>query len=237
MEGTLLLLLYFVPTFVAISRDTPNKGSAIVVNVFLGWTIIGWVVALSMAFGKTDKTMSIPNEKFNLPPLPQQVGNSSDAKTELSILLKKLKWPITIKGKIFAISSVLAAAVLLGFFVYENYLKAGPRFSYNVTGEGWFGSSTNPEEDDVSYLKVRKLTDSAGVESYYFVMEITNFSSETSSYAINVALVCDGRKKFQDDFLIKGLSPSESRSKELRISNELKVDRCTATVSVSRDAS
>jgi len=42
---------YLVPTFVAIYRSLPNKGSVIVVNVFLGWTFIGWVVALSMACG------------------------------------------------------------------------------------------------------------------------------------------------------------------------------------------
>jgi hypothetical protein len=76
-----------------------------------------------------------------------------------------------------------------------------------------------------------------GVESYYVVLKITNFSSETSSYAINVALVCDGRKKFEDDFLISRLLPSETKSESMRVSDELRVDRCTATVSVSLDAS
>ena len=53
METFALLYVggYLVPTFVAIYRSMPNKGSVIVVNVFLGWTFIGWVVALSMACG------------------------------------------------------------------------------------------------------------------------------------------------------------------------------------------
>jgi hypothetical protein len=34
----------------------PNKGSTIVVNVFLGWTFIGWVVALAMACGRKDSS-------------------------------------------------------------------------------------------------------------------------------------------------------------------------------------
>ncbi|WP_371129593.1 superinfection immunity protein [Streptomyces sp. TLI_105] len=42
-------LLYFVPTVVAIVRSVPNRGSVIVVNVFLGWTVLGWIIALAMA--------------------------------------------------------------------------------------------------------------------------------------------------------------------------------------------
>ena len=40
---------YWVPTVVALIRTPPHFGSIIVINVFLGWTIIGWVVALAMA--------------------------------------------------------------------------------------------------------------------------------------------------------------------------------------------
>jgi hypothetical protein len=44
-----LVGLYFVPTIVAAVRKVPNVGSVIVINIFLGWSIIGWVVALAMA--------------------------------------------------------------------------------------------------------------------------------------------------------------------------------------------
>lgn len=40
---------YFIPTIVAWVRHVPHRGSVTVVNVFLGWTVIGWVVALAMA--------------------------------------------------------------------------------------------------------------------------------------------------------------------------------------------
>jgi hypothetical protein len=40
---------YFIPTIVALMRDVPDSGSVVVINVFLGWTFIGWVVALAMA--------------------------------------------------------------------------------------------------------------------------------------------------------------------------------------------
>jgi hypothetical protein len=40
---------YFLPTIVARSRRVPNLGSVAVINTFLGWTFVGWVVALAMA--------------------------------------------------------------------------------------------------------------------------------------------------------------------------------------------
>ena len=41
--------LYFLPTIVAIARKVTNQGSVFVINFFLGWTFVGWVVALAMA--------------------------------------------------------------------------------------------------------------------------------------------------------------------------------------------
>lgn len=41
--------LYWVPTIAAWVRHVPNRGSVAVVNLFLGWTIVGWIVALAMA--------------------------------------------------------------------------------------------------------------------------------------------------------------------------------------------
>jgi Superinfection immunity protein len=40
---------YFIPTVIAWIRHVPHRGSVTVINVFLGWTVIGWVVALAMA--------------------------------------------------------------------------------------------------------------------------------------------------------------------------------------------
>ena len=43
------IIAYWVPAFVAAGRRVPNTGSIIVINLFLGWTVVGWVVALAMA--------------------------------------------------------------------------------------------------------------------------------------------------------------------------------------------
>lgn len=49
--GALLLFficafVYFIPSIHAKSRRHPNLQSIILLNIFLGWTLIGWVVAL-----------------------------------------------------------------------------------------------------------------------------------------------------------------------------------------------
>lgn len=43
---TILLILYFIPTAVAFERHHHNKTAIIALNVFLGWTFLGWVAAL-----------------------------------------------------------------------------------------------------------------------------------------------------------------------------------------------
>lgn len=45
----LLVVVYLIPTIVAFSRGVSSPWSVVVVNVLLGWTFVGWVVALAMA--------------------------------------------------------------------------------------------------------------------------------------------------------------------------------------------
>jgi hypothetical protein len=40
-------ILYFVPSYVAMRRGHPNLAPIFVVNLFLGWMLIGWVAALA----------------------------------------------------------------------------------------------------------------------------------------------------------------------------------------------
>lgn len=47
MVMALGLLLYFLPTVLAWSKR--DRASIFVVNLFLGWTLVGWVVALAWA--------------------------------------------------------------------------------------------------------------------------------------------------------------------------------------------
>ena len=48
--------MYFLPTIIAFARNKRDTTSILLLNFFLGWTMIGWVVALVWAV-KTDVPM------------------------------------------------------------------------------------------------------------------------------------------------------------------------------------
>jgi hypothetical protein len=45
----LLLAVYFLPAYVAYRRFHPNAVPILLLNLFLGWTLVGWVAALVWA--------------------------------------------------------------------------------------------------------------------------------------------------------------------------------------------
>lgn len=51
----IILLVYLFPCLVACFRHHINSNSIIVLNLFLGWTLIGWVVSLSWALTNDTK--------------------------------------------------------------------------------------------------------------------------------------------------------------------------------------
>jgi hypothetical protein len=45
----LLVAVYFLPAYVAYRRFHPNAVPILLLNLFLGWTLVGWVAALVWA--------------------------------------------------------------------------------------------------------------------------------------------------------------------------------------------
>jgi uncharacterized membrane protein YhaH (DUF805 family) len=43
---TLCLVIYFLPTICACSRHHRNTNSITLLNLFLGWTALGWIIAI-----------------------------------------------------------------------------------------------------------------------------------------------------------------------------------------------
>jgi T4 superinfection immunity protein/putative oligomerization/nucleic acid binding protein len=41
--------LYFLPTIIAMIRNKSNRGAIFLLNLFLGWTFVGWIVSLVWA--------------------------------------------------------------------------------------------------------------------------------------------------------------------------------------------
>lgn len=61
-------IAYFIPTIVAIGRKHASAGGIIVLNVLLGWSVIGWIVALAWAFSSPKTTTVVQVQQHAAPP-------------------------------------------------------------------------------------------------------------------------------------------------------------------------
>lgn len=74
-----IAFLYFFPSLIAMSRHKRNIASIVVLNLFLGFTIVGWVLSLVWAFAvdrqEEPKTYTSEPQAYNSPryePVPQR---------------------------------------------------------------------------------------------------------------------------------------------------------------------
>ena len=60
VEGAVLFVLaiYFLPGIVALMRGHMSAGAIIVLNLFLGWTALGWIIALVWSFTSNTRANS-----------------------------------------------------------------------------------------------------------------------------------------------------------------------------------
>jgi hypothetical protein len=68
----LMIAFYFLPAIVAINRGHPNTTSIIVLDLLLGWTLVGWVIALVWAVGRIKD-----EDRDKTPPSPGLVKEAS----------------------------------------------------------------------------------------------------------------------------------------------------------------
>jgi hypothetical protein len=52
LVGVSVLVIYFLPAIVAVNNKNPQRTAIFVLNLFLGWTLLGWVIALVWAYVK-----------------------------------------------------------------------------------------------------------------------------------------------------------------------------------------
>ena len=46
------LILYFLQSVIAYGNRNPDRNSVFIINLWLGWTIIGWITAFGWAFDR-----------------------------------------------------------------------------------------------------------------------------------------------------------------------------------------
>lgn len=67
--GIIGFLFYFLPSILGFARHQPNKTAILILNIFLGWSFIGWIIALVWAFKKEAQPVQVVNN-YNPPTQP-----------------------------------------------------------------------------------------------------------------------------------------------------------------------
>jgi hypothetical protein len=56
-----VIIIYFLPTLIAFGREHPHRQEVLVVNLLLGWTLIGWIgVFLWASLARTEDQAILP---------------------------------------------------------------------------------------------------------------------------------------------------------------------------------
>lgn len=82
----IFLIFYFLPSIIALFRGKSNSFAIIILNIFLGWTFIGWVVALVWSFTSDQKNNTVVinnNQKFKNPKNLESNFSNTNKKEEL----------------------------------------------------------------------------------------------------------------------------------------------------------
>jgi hypothetical protein len=73
------VLFYIAPALVALLRGKRHPGAVVVISLLLGWTVIGWIVALAMAFsGDTSADFRQGSRRLTRRFAPNATGNPGE---------------------------------------------------------------------------------------------------------------------------------------------------------------
>jgi len=58
------LVIYFIPTIIAVGRNHQSRMAIMMTNILLGWTLLGWIVALIWSLTGVWKSPSGPGQTW-----------------------------------------------------------------------------------------------------------------------------------------------------------------------------
>ena len=60
-----LLAIYFLPSIIALRRNKMNRNAIVLLNFFLGWTLVGWVVSFVWACTSNNETQNVNSSNYS----------------------------------------------------------------------------------------------------------------------------------------------------------------------------
>jgi hypothetical protein len=114
--GTLILVIYCLPTIVAERYRHPNSSAICALNFFLGWTLLGWVVALVWALTKASPADLSRHDNFAVDTVALRRNIEAATGAPRS---PRLNWP---RWAILAGGGAIVVALVLGNkqWLFEN---------------------------------------------------------------------------------------------------------------------
>ena len=81
------VIVYFAPTILAIDKHHPSPVAVFIVNLLLGWTIIGWIVALMWATGAPTNVI---NPVKTVSPIDAAIAPTNQSTTGITEEIRRL---------------------------------------------------------------------------------------------------------------------------------------------------
>jgi Superinfection immunity protein len=110
----LALLIYFLPTIVAGCYRHYNTGAICAFNLFRGWTVVGWVIALVWAFTRPNPVDLSRHDSFSIDDVALRRNIEARASVPRSPRLSWTPWAVLAAGGV--ILAALATANKQGLF-------------------------------------------------------------------------------------------------------------------------
>jgi len=117
----IIVLSYFLPTFIALVRNSSKKMGIFIVNFLTGWTFIGWLIALVWSFtseSTNDKNLRLSSYQSKGNYQSKEIdGNSKVKELDENILKSFVKYLRSLKLKDHAAILFILIISALGYLL------------------------------------------------------------------------------------------------------------------------
>ncbi|MGQ0744038.1 MAG: superinfection immunity protein [Acidimicrobiales bacterium] len=92
MAAAIGYFAYFAPSFLGMYRRVPDPWPLFVINLFAGWTLVGWVVALVLAVRDFGPSFEVDRTRRPLSPLGMPLALSAAGASMVLLMFSAVFW-------------------------------------------------------------------------------------------------------------------------------------------------